>query len=890
MKLFASLTRIAVLAVTTGLVLIGCGGGGGTSAVPPATAQGQLVDAPVEGVSYQSGAQTGVTGRDGEFTYEVGKPVRFFIGRIELGEAPGKSLVTPLDLASDGATATDGVINLARFLQSLDADVNDARITIPEAVRRLAGEMADQTAGMDFKNPSTFAAHAPQVLKQLTAGVPQYNVVVNLVDTTTAALHLKASLQGFGIYVDVPGQKPAANPAALTRFASAEALETYIKDGLRRAVETSGYWKNFMGAPTGAADAVSATAGSSGERFSTTNIQETGVDEADIVKSDGRYLFVAKNPLGGGGTMPPMAGASGATVINPSIRVLEVFSQPPASVLRVEISLADFGCPIEGLYLINGRGDGKPDLLAAVGGRPYGMWNRWINPWFWQGGKTEIALYNVGTPSTPAKIARISLDGQLIASRRIEEVLYVVTRFTPSLQNFIIHPLTAQESQQNEVLLQQAKLTDLLPRLAVNGSPSGSLIRPDVCFLPPRENGQPEQADLISVTAVNLNMPEAPVTQTIVAAAETVYVSPQSLYLATTRNQYRGPGVLWADIAATNAEIPEIPPEITDIHQFALTPDGPLYQGSGSVIGHLGWEIDKRPFRFSEQAGVLRVATSLGDSWNSTSRARLSLLRRTTENNGVALEEISFIDHIGKPGEQLYAVRYAGDRVYLVTFRVTDPLYVFDLSNPENPVKRGELNIDGYSDYLHPIGGNLLLGIGKAAVPDSSAGDFGGRGAWYQGVKLSLFDVSDPAVPREVSSVILGKRGTQSAALADHHALSYLPPVGLEPARLAIPVQLHDTVPDDPLFDPAKPWAYYDWTHTGLYLFEIDTGAAPGQAAGIRTGGQMVVSRRSPSQTAEVEGGFFDRSVLVGESVHYLHGGGVWSAPWDNPGSLSGPE
>jgi len=878
MKYILYLTRITALAVTTGLVLMGCGGGGGgTSVVTPVTAQGQLVDAPVEGVSYQSGAQTGVTGRDGEFTYEVGKPVRFFLGRIELGEVPGKSLVTPLDLASDGATTTDGVINIARFLQSLDADVNDERITIPVAVRSLA----DQAASMDFKNPYTFAAHAPQILKQLTAGVKQYNVVVNLVDTTTAALHLKASLQGFGIKVDVPGQKPTANPAALSRFTSAEALGTYIKDGLRRAVATSGYWKNFVGTTPGPADtgSATATAGASAERFSTTNIQETGVDEADIVKFDGRYLYVVNNPPAGNSTVP-----------NPTIRILEVFSQPPASVQQGEISLADFGCPIDGLYLLNGRGSGKPDLLAVVGGRPPGMWNLWINPWFWQGGKTKIALYNVDKPATPAKITRISIDGQFIASRRIGEVLYVVTRYTPSLQNFRIHPLTAQESQQNEALLEQAKLADLLPQLTVNGSPTGSLVRADVCFLPPRENGQPEQADLISVTAVNLNMPEAPITQTIVGAAETVYVSPQSLYLATTRNQYRGPGVLWADIAVLNASIPEIPPEITDIHQFDLTPDGPLYQGSGSVFGHLGGEMDKRPFRFSEQAGVLRVATSLGNSWNSTSRSRLSLLRRTAGNNGIALEEISFIDHIGKPGEQLYAVRYVGDRAYLVTFRVTDPLYVFDLSNPEKPVKRGELQIDGYSDYLHPIGGNLLLGMGKAAVPDQSSSDFSGRGAWYQGVKLSLFDVSDPAVPREVSSLILGKRGTQSPALADHHALSYLPPVNLGPARLAIPVQLHDTVPNDPFFDPAKPGAYYDWTRTSLYLFEIDTGAAPGQAAGIRTIGQMVVNRRSPSQTFDAEGGYPDRSVLLGESVHYLHGGGVWSAPWDNPDSLSGPE
>ncbi len=905
MKPFIYLLRLGILAVATSLILLGCGGGGGgSSALPPPiippidqppTAQGQLVDAPVEGVSYQSGQQSGITGPNGEFVYEIGKAVRFFIGPIELGETLGKALVTPLDLASDGATATDGALNLARFLQSLDADVNDARITIPAAVRQQAAETVDPAVGLDFQNPAVFSAEAPRVLKRITTGVTQYNVVVNLVDKTTAGLHLQSSLRGFGIHVDIPGQTPAGNPAGLTRFASASALETYLKEGLRRGVETGGYWQNLVNveasATAGTLDAVSAPGGIAGEKFSTTNLQETGVDEADLIKSDGRHLFVAKNPFVGGGNaiILPMPGPGGTTApdpVDPVIRVLEVSSQPPASVPRAEVPLTDFG-PIDGLYLVNGRPDGKPDLLAAVGGRPDYLWHMWVNPWFWQSGKTEIALYNVGSPATPAKLARISLEGQLIASRRIDDVLYVVTRYTPYLPDFKVHPLNAQEVAANEALLNQTKLANLLPRLIVNGVLAGSLVRPDVCFLPPRAEGQPAQADLISVTAVNLNAPETPVTQTIVAATETVYVSPQSLYLATTRRQYRGPGPLWAEIAASNAEIPEIPPEITDIHHFALTPEGPRYQGSGAVTGHLGWEVEKRPFRFSEQGGVLRVATSLDGSWNVSSRTRLSLLRPVAGDSGTSLQEISFIDNIGKPGERLYAVRYVENRAYLVTFRVTDPLYVFDLSHPENPVQLGELHIDGYSDYLHPIGDNLLLGIGKAAVPDLLSPDFGWRGAWYQGVKLSLFDVVDPAAPREVSSVVLGKRGTESAVLANHHALTYLASGNTGPARLAIPVELHDTVPQNAWFDPAMPSAYYDWTHTGLYLFEIDTG----QAAGIRSSGRMVVSERSAAQPYEPPGGtHFDRSVLAGESVHYVHQGRVWSMAWNDPGNLSGPQ
>lgn len=93
---------------------------------------------------------------------------------------------------------------------------------------------------------------------------------------------------------------------------------------------------------------------------------------------------------------------------------------------------------------------------------------------------------------------------------------------------------------------------------------------------------------------------------------------------------------------------------------------------------------------------------------------------------------------------------------------------------------------------------------------------------------LSLFDVSVPSVPTEVDSIIIGKRGTQSEALFDHHALAWLPVTDQSPARLALPVRLHDRSGDNDWFDPARPNSYYDWTHTGLYLFEIDdTGVAP---------------------------------------------------------------
>ena len=186
------------------------------------------------------------------------------------------------------------------------------------------------------------------------------------------------------------------------------------------------------------------------------------------------------------------------------------------------------------------------------------------------------------------------------------------------------------------------------------------------------------------------------------------------------------------------------------------------------------------------------MASSLGETWNETSTTRLTLLR---ESGDGLFAETAHVDNIGEPGERLYAVRYTGNRAYLVTFRVTDPLYVFDLSDPFVPVKAGELHIQGYSDYLQPLSDTRLLGIGKDAVADVASTHFGGRGAWYQGVKLSLFDVADPSKPAELSSVIIGKRGTGTDAIMDHHAVTFLPAAPDRPARLALPIRKHDTLP-----------------------------------------------------------------------------------------------
>jgi uncharacterized secreted protein with C-terminal beta-propeller domain len=686
-----------------------------------------------------------------------------------------------------------------------------------------------------------------------------------------------------------PEKGSDSSNSALSPFTSSEALERYLKDGLRLNAGATNLTDTV---PSSGEDADAATGSgdsASGVSFSQTNLQEEGVDEGDIIKTDGRYLYVVPKDTKNN----PQSLEESTTVSDGElgIRVLELASSPPSAVEVGVIPLQNQQNRVDDLYLHHGRGEGKPDLLITIGGQASDGWHNWFTPWFWLTGTTEVAFFNVNSPAAAEPVIRITLDGQLIASRRIGDTLYLVTRYTPNLPGYNTYPMTNEEQRANESILANATLGDLLPHWAVNGQTKGDLIGAEDCYLPPLDKYKKEQPTLITVTALDLNAPDNPVSRCVAGPTETVYVSMEALYLATTRFAYQIPVSLTeSNGAGIEENLDGVPPETTDLHKFNLTENGTVYRGSGSVQGHLGWEKDKKPFRMSHYEGILRIATSLGDTWNLTATTRLTLLREEDPDATVStLQEIAHIDGIGKAGERLYAVRFVGPRGYLVTFRVTDPLYILDLSDPENPAQLGELHIDGYSDYLHPIGDNFLLGIGKDAVPDSTSDDLGGRGAWYQGVKLVLFDISDLANPREVAAQVIGKRGTESDVLYDHHAFGFLPPVNDgEAARLALPIRLHDTPSGS---DPSQPWYRYYWTHTGLYLFDIFTDGRPDQEASIEERGRIIVEQRSETNTD-----FWywndskDRAVLLEDSVHYIHDGQVWSAAWDATTETIGPQ
>ena len=877
-----------VLHVSAALFLsvsvFGCSG----SFSDPQIATGQLIDSPVQGANYVSGSQSGVTGPSGEFTYEVGRKVQFSIGNIELGEVDGKKYVSLLDLASDGETFNEAAINIARLLQSLDSDPTDDRITIPDAVLANGADLdfADLPEEINFADSESFNRSAAALLRRLTRGVTGYPFVVSMLDGPIAQHQMERGLEQMGIHFQ-PADMSRKTAADLTPFSTATELSQYLKNGLRQNTVDNTYHYHEgpdIGAVVNDAMINSEAAGSS---YSTTNIQERGVDEADIIKTDGEYLYIApvRQPIYYMKDIArPVIGGDGAgEQAQEGILILQYQTYPPGTVEVNEIPLDDHENQVDGLYLLTDRGDEKADLLITVGGCTTGYWSFWYMPWYWQNGTTEVALYIVDTPETAELTVRLSIEGQLLASRLIGETLYLVSRFTPRLEGYKPIRTGAEDDQKNEQLLTETTIYDLLPDFFVNNENVGNLVRPENCYLPPLDDDATAQPGLITVTAIDLNNPENPVSRAIAGPTETVYVATDALYLATTKYNYRQLVIVDGGVSSEANIVDSVPPVTTDLHKFDLTVTGPAYRGSGKVPGNLGWHEDKKPYRMSHYHGVLRIATSIGSSWDLTSSTRLTLLREEDpEATRTSLAEISAIDGIGLQGEQLYAARFLGDRAYLVTYRITDPLYVFDLSDAENPFKAGELKIEGYSDYLHPISDSLLIGIGKDAIPDQGALESGRGGAWYQGVKIALFDVSDPEDPQEVESLIYGARGSNAGPLSDHHALAYLPPGDDGIARLAMSIQINDTTPDNQYFDPVSPSAWYDWTHTGLYWFGIDTGEQSGEAA-ITELGSLIVEERSEDQNWTYGDISEDRAVLLrrDESIHYIHNREVWSTFWD---------
>ena len=599
-----------------------------------------------------------------------------------------------------------------------------------------------------------------------------------------------------------------------------------------------------------------AVAEGSNETTSTTNLQEIGVDEADRIKTDKDVLFSAVN-----------CGKQ-----QQCLNSYQLTDSPAQSNLLDSLVLNDKNSqPLGAIYLNKAtdkstrsiiwlKSDSKvqPFIESTVLDRRENIDNK--PKWIRDQNKIQLKFIDASKANALSIKQQLTIEGELISSRLVNGVLYVLSRKSTRYQGFFndkVDPI-------------KPALDFFLPHYTFNNEkPQAIDTNSGNCFIPPKNNKKANKGILSVVTAIPVQNPREYKSICIAGELDTFYASTASLYFASSRYAYSAQG---------NELIYDAPQEmLTDIHKFSLNSAEMDYRGSGQVEGHLGWHQDKKSFRFGEYQDYLRIATSQGNNWQRNSRTKITVLKEDPTNK--TLKEISVIDNLGKVGERLYAARFVGKRGYLVTFRVTDPLIVIDFSEPEVPTVLGELEISGYSDYLQAVGDDFLLGIGKEAVADTS--QVNNRGAWYQGVKVALYDVSSAEKLGEINSIVIGKRGTEATVLSDHHGLAWLK-TNENHYTLALPIKLHESQRKLSRKEKSAPWTYYDWTHTGLYLFDIKTTASPS----LTLTGKLIADVNKGSDNPVIERGnqeiLNDRAVIQNKTVHYIHGDKVLSAPITN--------
>lgn len=562
--------------------------------------------------------------------------------------------------------------------------------------------------------------------------------------------------------------------ALLRGFDSAEEMRTYMASQAKAVYggQSSGGGQGWWGFPMFGGTAAPAMediasddgANGAGDRdHSTTNIQEEGVDESDIIKNNGEYIYM----LSGN-----------------SIHVLK--ATPPESMAEVAVIAVEPGGA--SMYLR----DNKLIVLSQTYSYWYGGWGMddgiavdaaaststaiAIGPAApWQDRSTAaVAVLDVTDPADPTPVKVFRFEGSVVSSRLIEGKLHLVLLAQPVLP---ANPTTAA--------IEAMPLEEWVPDVQVVSS-DGSAVAGDVvgwegALRPATPNGYA----MTVVATIDVDNPDAELkTTSVTANVGTIYASPQALYLTDT--QYS-----WDNSASyTN----------TILHKLAFTDDGTDYVASGLVPGR-----PLNQYAMGEYDGYLRIATT-NEAFTMMS-AELSSGVYVLGVNGPALETVGKVEGIA-PGEQIYAARFMGERGFLVTFKRVDPLFTMDLSDPANPQVVGELKVPGYSDHIQFLDENHLLTIGRET---EEAGEF----AWVQGVLLTIFDVTDMVNPKVLeigevpARVEIGGRGTYSEANSDPKAFNYF----AAKDALAFPIDLYDgdTIGGE----------YGQHAFTGLYVYRV---------------------------------------------------------------------
>jgi inhibitor of cysteine peptidase len=630
--------------------------------------------------------------------------------------------------------------------------------------------------------------------------------------------------------MSTPATIQSASPD-LKKFNSTAEIEQYVKDSMA-IDQQNGYYqtmvptigtgigvtvprsaeqaKGGIAVPAALPGAMSGTVD-----HSTTNVQVAGVDEPDIIKNDGTYIY---------------------TISGSTLAIIDAYPASGASVIsKTEISDTPKDLFVSGdrlVLFVTGTGTAETSAQPVSGSGPVAGMVMPMPPYRPYSPSTHAIVYDISDRKNPKVMKDYSIDGDYIDARMIGSIVYMVTRqqIYPYYSNHVVVPVLREGTT--------------------------TVMQPDVWYFDNHEY-QYTFTTITSFDAASGNRKDA---QTyLLGSGNILYVSTNAMYVsypnyhpvmytqgggkiippqpiavggmgtsgaspAIDRAASSGEGVSFAKIAVPPAVIPPDFNTLTDaqrqaildnlraseqdairrqeadqttsvLHKIAINDGKITYIGKGEVPGTLD-----NQFSMDEYNNNLRVATTSSVSTSSG---------QYTYNNVFVLDGtmtmIGSLTHIAEQ-ETIYSTRFIGDRLYMVTFKRIDPFFVIDLSTPATPQVLGKLKIPGYSDYLHPYDATHIIGIGKETMTN----EWGGVST--SGVRLALFDVSDVANPKQLDKVQIGDAGSDSAALTDHHAFLFDKAKNL----LVIPVMAVNAHPDSnrTLYTPPQVWY-------GAYVFGL---------------------------------------------------------------------
>ena len=574
--------------------------------------------------------------------------------------------------------------------------------------------------------------------------------------------------------------------------------------------------------------------------FSKTNVQVEGVDEADVVKTDGEYIYqVNKNRV-----VIAKAYPAGEMKVENIINFRETNFTPAEIYIHkddtgeklvvIGNSYVDYILPQKEAVIeteiktevddnankaISDEAEDKSDdESASVAKKIY-------PPIYYSREIVKTIVFDVTDKANIKEVKDVEIDGYYISSRKIGPYVYIASNknidyyrimnvIDGDLQNNTsntsasstddsagILPSYRYRNVKDESRGTAETETSDLKKIFVNIGYDSIYYFPGII--------QPNYLIIASIDVNEVN--EEPNVSAYLGSGQNIYMSLQNLYVSITflrelpelDEQEENSGTSTENIETDTKAVfrRQTTTENTLIYKFALNKENVVFKGKGEVPGRV-----LNQFSMDEYNNMFRIATTRGQVWGSG--------EFVSKNNVYVLDDM--LNVIGKvediaPGEQIYSARFMGDRAYMVTFRTVDPLFVIDLEDPKSPKILGALKIPGYSDYIHPYDENHIIGFGKDTVEVKDQ-------AYYLGMKVALFDVTDVSNPVQKFSEIIGDRGTESELLGNHKALLFSKEKGI----MAFPVTVME-IKGESKFDEFGYPKYGQFAFQGAYVYEIDT-------------------------------------------------------------------